>query len=278
MRRLLDPVVLRSLIFNIVFYVSVVLWVLAAVPTAIMPRRAVLAVAKTWGRYNLWLLRVICGIDVEWRGRAKIPPGPLLVASKHQSFWETFALLHLFDDPTFILKRELMRIPVFGWLMAKAGMIPIDRSAGRDALTAMTTALRKALADGRQVVIFPEGTRRPPAAEPDYKLGIVFLYLEGDVPCLPVALNSGLYWARRGFLRYPGTIRVQFLDPIPPGLNRRVFFKRLRTEIETATAALVAEGERETGRASERGQRPDVLRKIPPAPTLPHKGGGSHPA
>jgi len=274
-RRLLDPIVLRSLIFNIAFYVSFVIWLLVAVLTAVMPRRAVLAVAKTWGRYNLWLLRIICGIDVEWRGREKIPPGPLLVASKHQSLWETFALLHLFDDPTFILKRELMWIPVFGWLMAKAGMISIDRSAGKDALPTMTAALHAALAAGRQVIIFPEGTRRPPGAEPDYKLGIVFLYLEGEVPCLPVALNSGLCWARRGFLRHPGTIRVQFLDPIPPGLNRRVFFKRLRTDIETATAALLAESKREGRPDAEAGQRQDSSAKTPPSPTLPHKGGGS---
>lgn len=246
MRRLLDPVFLRSLIFNIAFWISFFFWLMAAVPTAVMPRRAVLAVAKTWGRYNIWLLRVICGIGVDWRGRDKIPPGPLLVAAKHQSFWETFALLHLFDDPTFILKRELTYIPVFGWLMAKAGMIPIDRAAGKDALPRMTAALQAALAAGRQVIIFPEGTRRAPGAEPDYKLGIVFLYLEGNVPCLPVALNSGLCWARRGFMRHPGTIRVQFLDPIPPGLNRRVFFKRLRADIETATAALLAESAHET--------------------------------
>jgi 1-acyl-sn-glycerol-3-phosphate acyltransferase len=274
-RRLLDPIVVRSLIFNIAFYGSFVVWLLVAVPTAVMPRRAVLAVAKTWGRYNLWLLRIICGIDVEWRGREKIPPGPLLVASKHQSLWETFALLHLFDDPIFILKRELMWIPVFGWLMAKAGMIPIDRSAGKDALPTMTAALHAALAAGRQVIIFPEGTRRPPGAEPDYKLGIVFLYLEGDVPCLPVALNSGLCWARRGFLRRPGTIRVQFLDPIPPGLNRRVFFKRLRNDIETATAALLAESEREIGGETEKVRQSDLSRPIPPSPTLPNKGGGS---
>ena len=275
MRRLLDPIFLRSLIFNIAFYVSFGAWLLVAIPTAVMPRRAVLAVAKTWGRYNIWLLRMICGIGVEWRGREKIPRGPLLVAAKHQSFWETFALLHLFDDPTFILKRELTWIPIFGWLMAKAGMIPIDRAAGKDTLPNMTAALRAALDAGRQVIIFPEGTRRPPGAEPDYKLGIVFLYLEGEVPCLPVALNSGLCWARRGFLRYPGTIRVQFLDPIPPGLNRRVFFKRLRNDIETATAALLAESAEETHSDAQERQKRNSSAPEAPCPTLPHQGGRS---
>lgn len=243
-------VVLRSALFNLAFYLNFIVWLLAAVPTLVMPRHAIIAVVKAWGRVNLWLLRVICGIDVEWRGLEKIPPGPLLVAAKHQSAWETFALLPLFSDPTFILKRELMWLPLFGWLAHKAGMIPVDRSAGKDALGAMTRAFRAALAEGRQVIIFPEGTRRPPEAEPSYKLGILFLYAGGQAPCLPIALNSGLFWERRGFLRHPGTIRVDILDPIPPGLGRRVFFKRLQGDIETATAALIAQGRRELGEAA----------------------------
>ena len=243
-------VVLRSALFNLAFYLNFIVWLLVAVPTLVMPRHATIGVAKAWGRVNLWLLRVICGIDVEWRGLEKIPPGPLLVAAKHQSAWETFALLPLFSDPTFILKRELMWLPLFGWLAHKAGMIPVDRSAGKDALGAMTRAFRAALAEGRQVIIFPEGTRRPPEAEPSYKLGILFLYAGGQAPCLPIALNSGLFWERRGFLRYPGTIRVEILDPIPPGLGRRVFFRRLQGDIETATAALIAQGRRELGEAA----------------------------
>lgn len=243
-------VVLRSALFNLAFYLNFIVWLLAAVPTLVMPRHAIIAVVKAWGRVNLWLLRVICGIDVEWRGLEKIPPGPLLVAAKHQSAWETFALLPLFSDPTFILKRELMWLPLFGWLAHKAGMIPVDRSAGKDALGAMTGAFRAALAEGRQVIIFPEGTRRPPEAEPSYKLGILFLYTGGQAPCLPIALNSGLFWERRGFLRHPGTIRVDILDPIPPGLGRRVFFRRLQGDIETATAALIALGRCELGEAA----------------------------
>ena len=245
MHRNTGAVVLRSALFNIAFYLNFIVWLIAALPTLVMPRRAIIEVVKAWGRGNLWLLRVICGTDVEWRGLEKIPPGPLLVAVKHQSAWETFALISLFDDPTFILKRELMWVPLFGWFARKGGMIAVDRAAGKGALSPMMSSFRAALAEGRQVVIFPEGTRRSPGAEPDYKLGIVFLYREGQVPCLPIALNSGLFWGRRGFLRYPGTIRVEILEPIPPGLNRRVFFRRLKDDIETATAALVAQEARE---------------------------------
>ena len=225
MHHITGAVILRSALFNIAFYLNFIIWLIAALPTLVMPRHAIIAVAKAWGRVNLWLLRVICGVDVEWRGLEKIPSGPLLVAAKHQSAWETFALIAVFADPTFILKRELMWIPLFGWLARKGGMIAVDRAAGKDALSPMMRSFRAALAEGRQVVIFPEGTRRSPGAEPDYKLGIVFLYADAQVPCLPIALNSGLFWGRRGFLRLPGTIRVEMLDPIPPGLNSACFFQ-----------------------------------------------------
>jgi len=257
-------VVLRSALFNLAFYLNFVVWLVAALPTLMMPRRAIIAVVQAWGRFNLLLLRVICGTKVEWRGLEKIPSGPLLVAAKHQSAWETFALLSLFADPTVVLKRELMWIPLFGWFARKGGMISVDRAAGKDALPPMLKTYREALAQGRQVLVFPEGTRRAPGAAPDYKLGIAFLYAGGEVPCLPIALNSGLFWGRRGFLRYPGTVRVEILDPIPPSLNRRVFFRRLEAEIEAATAVLIAQGRRELGetapvvRADAAATRPPI--------------------
>jgi len=168
-------------------------------------------VATTWGRLNLFLLRVICGVKYEVRGREKIPKGrPLLVAAKHQSAWETFALLHLFDDPLFIVKRELMWIPIFGWLMIKGRMVPVDRSAGGQALNAMTDRARIELADNRQLIIFPEGTRRAAGAEPRYKHGVVHLYASMQVPCVPVALNSGLFWPRRSILRIPAPCWSRF--------------------------------------------------------------------
>jgi 1-acyl-sn-glycerol-3-phosphate acyltransferase len=242
-------ILLRSILFNILFYSNVVLYLLIALPAAAMSPQAVVGVAKQWGRVNLWLLRHVCGLGVEWRGLEKIPPGGLIVASKHQSAWETFALLTILDDPIYVLKRELMWIPVFGWCMRRAGMIPVDRGAGRAALSAMTARVRNALADRRQVIIFPEGTRRPAGAPPKYKFGVAFLYEACDSPCVPIALNSGLYWPRRRFLRFPGKVRVEVLDPILPGRDRNAFFTDLEQKLEAATARLIAEGLRELGEA-----------------------------
>ena len=234
-------IIVRSILFNFLFYLSLLIYFILALPTFLLPYWVIVDFAKVWARTNLWLLKVICGIDVEFIGLEKIPPGPLIVAAKHQSIWETFALLPLFARPTFIVKRELMWIPFFGWYMCKGRMIPVDRSARRQALTRMAKRARADLAEGRQIIIFPEGTRRAPGAPPDYKSGIAHLYAETGVPCLPVALNSGLFWSRRSFKRYPGTVRVEFLDPIPPGLDRDGFLDCLEHDIETATARLIAE-------------------------------------
>jgi 1-acyl-sn-glycerol-3-phosphate acyltransferase len=231
---------LRSLLFQALFYLNTVFWLTVALPTFFLPYRAVLEIAKTWGRVNLVLLR-IAGIKFELRGREKIPPGAMIVASKHQSTWETFALMPLFDNPLFILKRELQWIPIFGWLLIKGRMVPVDRGAGSQALVDMTERARAELAAGRQLIIFPEGTRRPAGAEPRYKYGVAHLYAAEGVPCLPVALNSGLFWPRRSLKLRPGTVVVEILDPIEPGLDKDVFFKRLQEAIETATARLIAE-------------------------------------
>jgi 1-acyl-sn-glycerol-3-phosphate acyltransferase len=236
--------VFRSLVFNLLFYLNTLVWLVIALPTFVMPYHAILWVAKTWGLTNLFLLRAICGIDYEIRGRENIPAGALIAASKHQSAWETFALLHLFDSPTFIMKRELQWIPIFGWLTIKGRMVPVDRRKGSQALVAMAERARTELGRGRQLIIFPEGTRRPVDAEPRYKHGVAYLYAAEGVPVLPVALNSGLFWPRRTFLRHPGTVVVEILPPIPPGLEDDVFFRRLQDEIETGTQRLVAEARR----------------------------------
>ncbi len=182
---------------------------------------------------------------MEWRGIEKTPKGPCIVACKHQSLWETFSLYALLDDPVYVLKRELMWVPLFGWYMRKAGLIPIDRSAGMAALARMTARARQALIGDRprQLVIFPEGTRRSPGAEPSYKPGIIHLYKKAGVPCVPLALNSGLFWPRRSLLRLPGTIVAEVLDPIPPGLDKDAFFTRLQDAIETTSARLIREAD-----------------------------------
>jgi 1-acyl-sn-glycerol-3-phosphate acyltransferase len=231
----------RSIVFNVLFYANTVFWLTVALPTFFMPYWAIVEIAKAWGRVNLFMLRWVAGIDIEVRGAEKIPKGGLIIAAKHQSAWETFALLPLFDIPLFIVKRELMWIPIFGWLMAKGRMVSVDRSAGSQALIDMTQRARAEIGRGRQLIIFPEGTRRAAGAEPRYKYGVAHLYATADVPCVPIALNSGLFWPRRTILRHPGTVLVEVLDPIMPGLGKEAFFELLRDRVEEATARLIAE-------------------------------------
>ena len=230
----------RSVIFNALFYLNTLFWLGVGLPTFFLPYIATIRVAQAWGRVNLVLIRV-AGIKFELRGAEKIPAGALIVASKHQSAWETFALLTLFDNPLFILKRELEWIPIFGWLLIKGRMVPVNRGAGSQALAEMTERARLELSRGRQLIIFPEGTRRPAGAEPRYKYGVAHLYAAAGVPCLPIALNSGVFWPRRKALMLkPGTVVVEILDPIMPGLDKDAFFKRLQGEMEAATARLIA--------------------------------------
>jgi 1-acyl-sn-glycerol-3-phosphate acyltransferase len=242
-------IIIRSVVFNVLFYLILVPYLMVAMPTLLLPRWGIIRLAQHWGRVNLHLLRIVCGITVEWRGLEKIPAGACLVAAKHQSVWETFALLTVFRDPTYILKRELLWLPLFGWAAWRARMIPVDRGGGKPALAAMAAHVRDALAAGKQIIIFPEGTRRPAGAEPKYKYGIAHLYGEGIAACVPIALNSGLFWPRRQFLRYPGTITVEILDPIAPGLPIEVFFERLQRDLEAATARLIAQGRRDIAAA-----------------------------
>ena len=232
---------LRSALFNVAFYVNIVLWALLCAPALLMPRRAAMTIVQAWCRSSLWLTRRVAGIRVEVRGLERIPPGGLLVASKHQSFLETFALIAVLDDPAFILKRELMWIPFVGWFLAKIGMVPIDRGARSLALVEMNRRARAEVAKGRQILIFPEGTRRQPGAEPAYKYGVAHLYRSLEVPCVPVALNAGLFWPRRSFVRRPGTVVIEFGEPIPPGLDRDVAFAEIRTRIETGSRRLLAD-------------------------------------
>ncbi len=231
----------RSLAFNALFYANLTVLMIVTLPTLVLPRRVQLIFIRLYARISLWLLRVVCGMSVDWRGVEKLPQGACIVACKHQSLWETFALYAILDDPAYILKRELMWIPLFGWHMAKAGLIAIDRGAGVAALSRMTARAKKELERSRQVIIFPEGTRRAPGAEPNYKPGVAHLYARAGVACVPLALNSGLFWPRRSLMRFPGTVLVEVLDPIAPGMDTRTFLAHLQNVLEEATTRLIQE-------------------------------------
>jgi len=233
----------RSIVFGLLFYITTLLFLVFGSPLLFGPRSWAIAALKVHAKTELWLLKHIVGLDFEVRGLDKLPEPPLLVASKHQSAWETFALIPLFRDPALLMKRELFWIPLHGWFSHKFQMIPVDRDAGPSALRRMLHAAEKRIKDGREIIIFPEGTRRPPGAAPAYKTGIVLLYNALKVPCVPVALNSGLFWPRRKWTRKPGTVVVEILDPIPPGLPRSEFLSRLENAIETASDRLLAEAQ-----------------------------------
>lgn len=234
-------VFLRSLAFNVFFYAHTIFWLFALLPTEILPKAAFWWGVHHWARINRWALSAIGGVKVELRGLENLPKTGCLLAAKHQSTFETVSLLDLFGRPSFVMKKELRRIPLFGWYTIKGEQISVDRTAGRSALSDMTERARIEAAKGRSILIFPEGTRRPAGAAPHYKHGIAHLYEKLGVPLVPVALNSGLFWGRHDFFRHPGTLVVEFLPPIPPGRDPEEVFAELQTAIETASDRLIAE-------------------------------------
>ncbi|WP_421725732.1 lysophospholipid acyltransferase family protein [Bauldia sp.] len=233
---------LRSLAFNLAFYVATaLLLIVGAVPFLLMKQKTGIDFARAWGRLCILLARWLAGIRLEIRGQENIPEGGAIVAAKHQSAYETFALLPPLSFPTFVLKRELTWIPLFGLYTITSGMIHVRRGGGSAALRALVERAKQEIAKRRQIVIFPEGTRRAPTAPPDYHYGVARMYKSLDVPVVPVALNSGVYWPRRRFLRYPGTIVFEFLPPIEPGLDAKTFLTTLEETVESASARLLAE-------------------------------------
>lgn len=235
---------LRSLVFNLAFYVVTALMMLFGLWLLAAPRAWAMAGLKLHGKICVWLLRVICGVRMEVRGRDRLPEGPCLVVAKHQSAWDTFALVPLFRDPAIVLKAELARIPLYGWFCRKFEHIFVARDRAAVALRAMLADAKVKSAAGREILIFPEGTRREPGAPPDYKPGYVALYDALAAPVVPLALNSGLFWPRNSFLRHPGVVIVEILETVPPGLPRAEARRRIEGEIETASAALIAEAAR----------------------------------
>jgi 1-acyl-sn-glycerol-3-phosphate acyltransferase len=235
---------LRSLAFNVWFFGLTAVALILSIPIHLAPRKAAIGLGRLWARLVIGGLRVLCGTQVELRGRADLLRGPALVAVKHQSAWDTIFFYLACPDPAYVMKIELMRIPIYGWMAAKQRMIPVDRKGGGAALKRMLAAAQEALAAGRQILIFPQGTRAPPgapAADFPYHPGVAGLYAKLGVPCVPVALNSGLFWGRRSFVKRPGTILAEVLEPIAPGLARGAFLRELEARIETAAAELERE-------------------------------------
>jgi 1-acyl-sn-glycerol-3-phosphate acyltransferase len=230
--------ILRSLVFSILFYGLFAASAVAAAVISLLAPKSLWPFTKFWSRTWLAMYRAICGVSYQVRGMEHLPQGGCLLAVKHQSVWDTCALFAIFDRPVYVLKSELMLIPFFGWALARLGCIPVKRGTGKSALDNMIQGTRIALAQGKQVVIFPEGTRTMVGQPANYKSGISHLYTALQVACFPVALNSGVLWARHTFLRPPGIICVQVLAPIPPGLDRKEMFDLLVEQIEHATGRL----------------------------------------
>ncbi len=221
-------------------------------------------IVKRWAHLCGWLQKIIVGTKYEVIGRENLPEGGFIAASKHQSFWDTYSLLPLFDEPAYILKRELMWIPFFGWYLKKAGQIPVNRGKRSVALRDMTAKAEEAINEGRQIIIYPEGTRKAPGSEPAYKYGIAHMYRQMNCKVVPIAVNSGLFWPRRSFLRYPGKITIKIFPPIEPGLELEVFQKQLIECIEAGCDELlldVANNQPQVPLNEAAQKRVDELRK-----------------
>jgi 1-acyl-sn-glycerol-3-phosphate acyltransferase len=233
--------VARSLVFNLALWLWTGVMVIAVLPLLLCPRRTMVAAGRLWQRGVQRLLSALAGLSYEVRGRERIPAAPAVFAFKHQSAWETLVLHLVLADPAIALKRELTQIPLFGWYLSHAGMIGIDRAGGGRALRSLIEESRAALARGSGIVIFPEGTRAPVGERNPYHPGVAALYLHLDCPVVPVALNSGVFWPRRSFIKRPGRIALEFLPPIEPGLDRKRFMAELEQRLEGATERLIAE-------------------------------------
>lgn len=216
---------IRSLLFHLCFFSVTAVMAIAGLPLLAGPRRWSRCIGTAWSRAVLWLNRVIVGMDYQLEG--ELPPGPVLIAAKHQSAFETFLFPALRRDVVFVIKQELLRAPVVGWYLSRAGQIAINRAANAAALRQMLGAAKERVEDGLTLIIFPEGTRVAAGASAPIRPGVSALYSQLGLPVVPVALDSGLYWPRKSFLRRSGTIRVCIGAPIGPGLNRRAFEKKL---------------------------------------------------
>lgn len=231
----------RSVLFALAFFPWSALCSLVVPVSLVFPRIFMQTIVKVWGMGVRFLLRWIVGLTWRAEGLERVPPGPCVIAAKHQSAWDTMVFHAVLPDPVYVVKKELTRIPFWGWGFGKAGCVIVDRKAGAKALKHLVAGVQVALGRGSQVVLFPEGTRTAPGQKVDYHPGIAAVYQGANVPVVPVSLDSGLFWGRLAPIKYPGEITLRFLDPIPPGLDRRTFMARLHGAIEGDTAKLIAE-------------------------------------
>lgn len=232
-------IVLRSIAFNVLFYGWTAFLCIVLLPGLLLPDRQKVRLAQVWIYPTIWLLRSVCGITHEVRGWENLPDEPFILAAKHQSAWETITWNVLFKpQPAYVLKKELLRFPLFGRYLQAMKMIAIDRKAGSQAVPDMVRQAKEVLATGRAVIVFPEGTRTAPGEKRKYRRGVAEIYKATGVPVVPVAINSGKHWGRNDYMKYPGTIVVELLPAIPPGLETREFMATLEEAIETACAKL----------------------------------------
>lgn len=232
---------IRSIIYELWFYLAILVVGGIGMICCLFNKKAAITTVNVWSRTSLWGLRMIMGIKIEVRGKENLLAGPMLVAGKHLSTLDTLAPFLFMNTPAFIFKKELFKVPIFGWYLKSAGMIGIDRDGGMSALKSMVADAKLRIAEGRPPLIYPEGTRQELDTKPDYKAGVAAIYGMLGVPCVPMALNTGVFWPAKKFIKRPGTVVFEFLPAIEAGLKRQEFMERLETAIEGKTKELVQE-------------------------------------
>ncbi|MBL6958840.1 MAG: 1-acyl-sn-glycerol-3-phosphate acyltransferase, partial [Rhodospirillales bacterium] len=239
--------VVRSILFNAFFFGWLGICLLFMFFMLPLPRIAMHTAVRWWSISAMWGMKWIAGISYRVKGLEKIPAGAVIFSAKHQSAWDTLIYHVLFKNLMYVLKIELLKIPLWGWYARKCQAIAVDRSGGAAALKKMVRDSKRLLGLGRHLAIFPEGTRTAPGQRTPYHPGVAALYRQTGATVVPVAVNSGLFWGRRSFRKEPGVITIEFLDPIEPGLDRRTFMALLESRVEEATDRLVEEASKEFG-------------------------------
>lgn len=233
--------ILRSLIFNVVFYVVFAVAMIVALPILFMGREPVFIFWHYFSKVLSFTTKIFGGISVKIEGEEKLDQKSVIYAMRHESMWETLELVHFFDHPIFVMKKELFSIPIFGLMAKKSGAISIDREHGVQALTSALKQIKQCIADGHPVVIFPEGTRCKTGEFSDLKRGIALFYRAASCPVIPIVHNSGKFWPVHSFIKYPGTIRIKIFPAIKPGIEQNEFMRILNETFRTGVEELAKE-------------------------------------